>query len=103
MKCTLTKDCQGTLQLKPEQDDSIKYSLECDMCKEVHIVQRTRDELIVLYEKRAALLRAGIDIHSIYADEAQEILRCVAAPDVDLKYLPVAQDLAKKLGGENAT
>ena len=97
MKCNLTKDCKGRLQIKPEQDDSIRYSWECDTCHETHIVQRTKDELIELYEKRARLLKAGIDIKSIYASEAQELLSHLNTedlPDKELRYLGVAQTLA---------
>jgi hypothetical protein len=96
MQCNLTKGCNGNLQIKPEQDDSIKFSWECDECKETLIVQRTKEELIRLYERRLTLLRAGIDMPSIYANEALELLQGLkdgGVPDEDLKYLPVAQEI----------
>jgi len=94
MQCNLTKDCLGRLQLKPEQDDSIKFYWECDTCHETHIIQRTKEELIALYTKRIHLLEAGIDLESIYAGEAQEILQ--SFKDEDVKYLSIANELVRK-------
>jgi len=99
MNCNLTQDCTGTLQIKPEVDDSIKFSLECDKCKETKIVQRTRDELIELYHIRIIKLRAGASIQDIYSDEAQGLLHYFEAPADGLKYLPIAEQLAGKLEG----
>ena len=94
MKCNLTTDCAGNLQLKPEQDDSIKFYWECDTCHETKIVQRTKQELIALYTKRIHMLEAGIGLDSIYAGEALELLQ--SFKDEDLKYLPVANELVRK-------
>lgn len=80
MKCTLTSGCAGKLQLKPEQDDSIKFYWECDTCKETHIVQRTKEELIELYVQRVIRLKNGKDIQAIYAEEAQELLHYFEVP-----------------------
>jgi hypothetical protein len=107
MQCTITLNCPGRLNLKPEQDDSIKFSWECDTCKEVKIEQRTKEELIDLYVHRVIRLKDGKTIQEIYGMEALELLqelRVKGVPDDDLKYLPIAEAITdryiQKMGGK---
>lgn len=99
MQCNLTKDCLGTLQINPNQNEAIKHSLTCDICKETKIEQRTKQELIDLYIDRIAHLESGWSIEEIYNAEALDMLRGlkVSGIDSDLKNFPIAEAISERL------
>ena len=98
MKCNLTKECPGNMELLPEQDDAILCSWVCDHCLETKIEQRTSEQLISLYDGRIKDLKAGLNIQDIYAREARELLNSLSGmSDGDLlKYGSIAEYLIEK-------